>query len=52
MLCVGGEYEYYAINTATGIIVHGYEPEFEESSQVADSFFDFLSKIRTNEIKV
>jgi hypothetical protein len=44
VLSVGGEYEYYAINVNTGAVVQGYEPEFEESSKVADSFLEFLSK--------
>ena len=52
MMCVGGEYEYYAINVITGTVVNGFEPEFEESSQVADSFLSFLSKIIIGEIKV
>ena len=52
MMCVGDEYEYYAINVTNGAIVNGSEPEFEESSQVANSFLSFLSKIIAGEIKV
>ncbi|MBC8838222.1 SMI1/KNR4 family protein, partial [Escherichia coli] len=35
-----------------GNIVHGSEPEFEESSIVADSFADFLLKIVAGEIVI
>ena len=49
-LSVDGEYYYYAINTENGSIVEGFEPEFENSSVVADDFNTFISKIITGEI--
>lgn len=52
MLCVGGDYEYYALDVVSGAVVNGYEPEFEECSKVADSFSDFLSKIMNGAITV
>lgn len=52
MMSVGGCYEYYAITLNDGNIVHGSEPEFEESSIVAESFADFLLKIVAGEIVI
>ncbi|OFF91847.1 hypothetical protein BJM47_07420 [Listeria monocytogenes] len=52
MMSVGGCYEYYAIHLTNGNIVHGSEPEFEESSIVADSFADFLLKIVAGEMVI
>ncbi|MBC2182523.1 SMI1/KNR4 family protein [Listeria sp. FSL L7-0233] len=52
MMGVGGGYEYYAISLIDGNVVHGSEPEFEESSVVADSFADFLLKIVAGEIAI
>ncbi|HAB0062340.1 TPA_asm: SMI1/KNR4 family protein, partial [Listeria monocytogenes] len=45
-------YEYYAIHLTNGNIVHGSEPEFEESSIVAESFADFLLKIVAGEMVI
>ncbi|AMD51606.1 SMI1/KNR4 family protein [Listeria monocytogenes] len=52
MMSVGGCYEYYAITLNDGSAVHGSEPEFEESSIVADSFVDFLLKIVAGEMVI
>ena len=52
MYCVGGDYEHYAINITTGAIVNGYQPEFEDVTEVATSFCDFLDKIIKGEIAV
>lgn len=52
MMSVGGCYEYYAIHLTNGNIVHGSEPEFEESSIVAESFADFLLKIVAGEMVI
>ncbi|HAA6491845.1 TPA_asm: hypothetical protein GGA09_01575 [Listeria monocytogenes] len=52
MMSVGGGYEYYAISLIDGNVVHGSEPEFEESLVVADSFADFLLKIVAGEIAI
>ncbi|EAF5052010.1 hypothetical protein C2W34_08740 [Listeria monocytogenes] len=52
MMSVGGCYEYYAITLKDGSVVHGSEPEFEESSIVADSFADFLLKIMAGEMVI
>ena len=49
-MSVEGEYEYCAINTETGQIVQGWEPEFEEAGVVADTFEDFIRKIISGEI--
>ena len=50
VMSVSNGYEYYAINTDTGEIVNGYEPEFEECSHTADTFYDFLKMIVSGEI--
>ncbi|EDJ9677123.1 TPA: hypothetical protein IP792_000204 [Listeria monocytogenes] len=52
MMSVGGCYEYYAITLKDGSVVHGSEPEFEESLVVADSFVDFLLKIMAGEMVI
>ncbi|EAD7211823.1 SMI1/KNR4 family protein [Listeria monocytogenes] len=52
MMSVGGSYEYYAIALNDGSVVHGSEPEFEESLVVADSFADFLLKIVAGEVVI
>ncbi|MBC2280841.1 hypothetical protein HCB22_04040 [Listeria welshimeri] len=41
MMSVDGCYECYAIALTDGSVVHGSEPEFEESLVVADSFANF-----------
>ncbi|EHT9927417.1 SMI1/KNR4 family protein, partial [Listeria monocytogenes] len=52
MMSVGGCYEYYAIALNDENVVHGSEPEFEESLVVADSFADFLLEIVTGEMVI
>ncbi|HAA6474525.1 TPA_asm: hypothetical protein GF092_02615 [Listeria monocytogenes] len=52
MMSVGGCYEYYAIALNDGSVVHGSEPEFEESLVVADSFAEFLLKIVAGEMVI
>ena len=49
-MSVDGEYSYYAINTENGNVVNGYEPEYEASTVVADSFETFIRKIISGEI--
>ena len=44
------EYSYYAIDTVTGNVVNGFEPEYEESTVVAENFESFLKKIMSGEI--
>lgn len=46
---VAGEYAYFAIDTESGEVVRGCEPEFEECDAVADSFGAFLNKIMEGE---
>lgn len=50
LMSVDGEYSYFAIDTKTGDVVLGYEPEFEESEIIAESFDSFLQKIISGEI--
>ena len=50
LMSVDGEYSYYAINTENGNVVNGYEPEYEASTVVADSFEMFIRKIISGEI--
>ncbi len=45
MLCVSGEYAFYAIDTENGSVVYGCEPEFEETEAFAESFPEFLRRI-------
>jgi hypothetical protein len=33
-----------------GVVIYGNEPEFEEFSTVAKSFFDFLARVVSGEI--
>lgn len=45
VLSVDGGYSFYAVELATGAIVHGAEPEFEEVDVVAphlEAFYDYL----------
>ena len=42
---VEGEYSYYAIDTTNGNVVYGVEPEYEDSTVVADDFDIFISGI-------
>ncbi len=47
---VEGEYSYYAIDTESGKVVCGYEPEYEDAAIVADCFEKFINKIVSGEI--
>lgn len=49
-LDVEGDYSYYAIDTDSGEIVQGYEPEFEDCYTVAETFEDFITKILDGKI--
>ncbi len=49
-LSVDGEYSYYAINIENGNVVAGYEPEYEDSTVIAEDFNSFIEKIITNQI--
>ncbi len=42
---VAGEYEYYAIRTADGCVVHGVGPLFEEAGEAAPSFREFAERL-------
>ena len=44
-LSVKGGYGYYAIRLSDGAVVHGTEPEFEETREAAPSFSRFLEMI-------
>ena len=44
-LSVKGGYGYYAIRLSDGAVVHGTEPEFEETREAAPSFGRFLEMI-------
>lgn len=48
-LSVAGEYEYYAIRMSDGVIVKGFEPEFEETIDTAPSFARFIEMICAGE---
>lgn len=54
LLSVRDGYAYFAIRTAAdgfGRVVTGREPEFEEASQVADSFEEFLSVLADGSVR-
>lgn len=48
-LSVAGEYKYYAIRMSDGFIVHGIEPEFEETTDAAPSFVRFIEMVCAGE---
>lgn len=50
ILSVDGEYSYYAIDTENGSIVSGYEPEYEESTVIADDFNTFIENVISGKI--
>lgn len=52
LMCVNGEYSFYAIDMKNKMIVYGYEPEFEEVEVVANDFFEFLELIMINKVKL
>ena len=51
-MSVDGEYSYYAINIESGNVVIGYEPEYEDSSVVAEDFNTFINKVVSGEIEL
>lgn len=54
IISVRGEYLYYAIDTTSsnGAVVYGLEPEFEEVTEIANSFKEFLELIMKNIIEI
>lgn len=46
LLSVKSGYAYYAIRMIDGAVVAAEEPEFEEVTQVAANFADFMSKLQ------
>ena len=52
ILSVGGDYQYYAIDLGSGNVVQGWEPEFEETSIVAETFVEFIEKLVAGEIEL
>ncbi|MCM1100467.1 MAG: hypothetical protein NC079_01780 [Clostridium sp.] len=44
-LSVRDGYSYYAIRINDGHVVCGYEPEFEETTDMADSFYGFAEMV-------
>lgn len=50
ILCVDGDYSYFAINTKNGNIVYGCEPEYEVSTVIAENFNIFINNIISGEI--
>ena len=49
VMTVRGQYAYLGIDTESGAVVHGEEPEFEEVSVVADSINEFFGKVLSGE---
>ena len=52
VMSIGGDYQYYAIELDSGKVVQGWEPEFESTFEVAESFVEFIEKIIAREIEV
>ena len=52
IMSIGGDYHYYAIELDSGKVVQGWEPEFESTFEVAESFVEFIEKIIAREIEV
>lgn len=48
-LSVAGGYAYYAVRMSDGAVVHGAEPEFEETSVIAPSFDRFIEMVCAGE---
>jgi len=49
-LSVKEGYSYYAVCMNDGTVVHGAEPEFEETTNAAASFREFMEKVCRGEI--
>ena len=52
ILSVDGEYSYYAIDTENGNVVLGCEPEYEESTVIADDFNTFIEGVISGKISL
>ena len=52
ILSVDGEYSYYAIDTENGNVVLGCEPEYEESTVIADDFNTFIECVISGKISL
>lgn len=50
ILSIDGEYSYYAIDTENGSVVSAYEPEYEESTIIADDFHTFIENVISGKI--
>lgn len=50
VMSVRNGYEYIAIELESGNIVSGFEPEFEETETVAESFDEFIKMVINDEI--
>lgn len=48
-MMTGGHYAYLGIDTVSGAVVHGEEPEFEQVSTVSDCIDDFFGKVLSGE---
>ncbi len=51
-LSVKGGYSYYAIRMEDGIVVRGAEPEFEDTTETAASFREFMEMVCRKEISL
>ena len=49
-LSVSGEYAYYAIDTRSGAVISGCEPEYEEFSTEAEDLRGFIERIISGDI--
>lgn len=51
LLSVRGHYAYLAIDLADGRVVHGEEPEFEQTTGVASSFRELVERCATRPVE-
>ena len=53
-MSVDGGYSFYAINLKDGksSIVKGYEPDFEEVEEIAESFEEFIDLVIVGKVKL
>lgn len=52
LLSVSGDYCFYAIRLADGVIVNGYAPVFEDTTVVAASFCELLEKLVAGRLRL
>ena len=45
MLAVRSDYDYLAVRLSDGVVVHGFAPDWEDTSPVAPSFAAFVSAL-------